>query len=127
MEFTPSLRQEKIKEATSNSLSRAVSDGITMGTSSTFDRLMMSMDTRKGGTSSSTRLQPQLASSSLGLTPVLSTASEVSDMFAGVMTGLGKLPQGMTKKIDQVEERTQQVHQRLRDEFADAKAQARSD
>ena len=70
-----------------------------MGASSTFDRLMMSMGTHKSGASSSTRLQPQLTSSSLGLTPVLGTASDVSDMVAGVMTRLEELRHGMTKRI----------------------------
>ena len=62
-----------------------MSDGILMGASSTFDRLMMSMGTHKSGASSSTRLQPQLTSPSLGLTPVLGTAGNLSD---GVMTEL---------------------------------------
>ena len=48
---------------------------------------MMSMGPQKGGASLNTRLQPQLTSSSLGLTPVLRTASELSELFAGVMTG----------------------------------------
>ena len=113
-DFTPSPRQ-KNKKAMSNSLSRPVSDGITMGASSTFDRLMMSMGTHKGGASSSTRLQPQLTSSSLGLTPVLGTASEVNDMFAGVMTSIEELRHDITKRIDWVEERTQQDRDRLRD------------
>ena len=63
-----------------------MSDGITMGASSTIDRLMMSMRKQKGGSSSSTRLQPQLTSSSLGLTPTKGAAGDISDMFAGVMT-----------------------------------------
>ena len=62
-----------------------------MGASSTFDRLMMSMGTQNGGASSSTRLQPQLTSSSLGLTPALGTAGDVGGMFANVMTGLDEL------------------------------------
>ena len=68
-----------------------MSDGITMGASSKFDGLMMSMGTQKGAASSITRLQPQLNSSSLGRTPVLGTAGDLSDMFAGVMTGLEEL------------------------------------
>ena len=56
--FTPSPRNEKRKKALSNSPSRPMSDGMTVGGSSTFDRLMMSMGTQKGGASSSTRLQP---------------------------------------------------------------------
>ena len=77
-----------------------MSDGITMGASSTFDRLMMSRGTQKGGASSSTRLQPQLTSSSLGLNPVLGTASDVRGMFANVRTGLEELRQDMTKRIE---------------------------
>ena len=69
-----------------------------MGTSSTFDRLMMSMGTQKCIASSSTRLQSQLTSYSLGLTPVLGTASEVIGMFANVVASLGKLWQDMRKK-----------------------------
>ena len=90
-DFTPSPRQEKSKKAMSNSPSRPVLDGMTMGTSSTFDRLMMSVGTQEGGASSSTRLQTQSTSSSLGLTPVLGTASDVSSMFANVMTILEEL------------------------------------
>ena len=67
MDFTPSPRQKKSKKALSDSPTRPLSDGITIGASSTYDRLMMSMGTQKGGASSSTRLQPQLTSSSLGL------------------------------------------------------------
>ena len=100
-----------------------------MGTSSTFDRQMISMGTQKGGASSSTRLQPQLTSSSLGLglTPVFGTTSDVSGMFASVMTSLEELQQDMTERIDGVEERAQQGHQMLRDELADRNLQARSD
>ena len=58
----------------------------------------MSMGTQKGGASSSPRLQPQLKSSSLGLTPVLSTASDARGMFADVMTGLEKVQQDMRKE-----------------------------
>ena len=86
-DFTPSPRQEKM----SNSPSRPVSDGMTMGTSATFDRLMMSVGTEEGGASSSTRLHTQLTSSSLGLTPVLRTASDVSGMFANLITSLEEL------------------------------------
>ena len=49
-------------------------------------------------------MQPQMASSSLGLTPVLGTASDVSGMFSNVMTSLEELRQSMTKRIDRVEE-----------------------
>ena len=51
-DFTPSPRKEKNKKAMSNSPSRPpMSDGIMMGASSTFDRLMISTGTQKGGTS----------------------------------------------------------------------------
>ena len=76
-DLTPSPEQEKNKKAMSILPSRRMSDWITMGTSSTFDRLIMSMGTQKGGVSSSTMLSPQLTLSSLGLTPVLGTASDV--------------------------------------------------
>ena len=56
------------------------------------------MGTQKGGASLSTRLQPQLTSSSLGLTPVLGTASDVRGMFANVITGHEELRQDMTTK-----------------------------
>ena len=108
MDFTPSPRQEKSKKALSDSSTRPMSDGTTMGASSTYDMLMMSMSTQKGGASWRTRLQPQLTSSSLGLTPMLGTASVIIDMFAGVMTSLKELRRDMTKKIDRVEERAQQ-------------------
>ena len=66
-------------------------------------------------------------SSSLGLTPVLGTAGDLSDMFAGVMAGLEELRHDMTKKMDRVEERAQKGHERLRDELTDLKSQARRD
>ena len=94
------MKQEKNMKAMSNSPSRPIKDGITMGMSSTLYRLMMSMGTEKDGASSSTRLQPQLTSSSLGLTPVLGSAGDVRGMFADVMTGLDELWQDMTKRID---------------------------
>ena len=75
----------------------------------------MSMGTQKGCASSSTRLQPQLTTSSLGLAPVLGTAGELSDMFAGVMTGLEELRHDMTKRMDREEERAHKGHERLRD------------
>ena len=87
----------------------------------------MSMGTRKGGASSSTRLEPQLTSWSLGLTPVLRTADEVSDLFAGVMTGIEELRRETTRRLDRVEERAQQCQKRLRDELTDVKVQARID
>ena len=113
MDFTPGPRQEKSREALSDSQTRPMSDGITMGASSTYDKLMMSMGTQKGGASSCIRLQPQVTSSSLGLTPVLGTASDLNDMFAGVMTSLEELRHVMTKKIDRVEERARKGHKRL--------------
>ena len=85
------------------------------------------MGTQKGGASSSTRLQPQLTSSSLGFTPMLGTASDMSDMFAGIMTGLQELRRDMTKKLDRVDERAQQGQEKLRNELLDVKSQARTD
>ena len=96
-----------------------------MGASSTYDRLTMLMGTKKGDASSSTRLQPQLLLSSLGLTPVLGTASYLSDMFAGVMAGLEELRHDMTERMNRVEERAQNA--RLREELTDVKSRARSD
>ena len=96
-EFTPSPKQEKNKKSVSNSPPRPMSGGITIGTSSKFDRLRMSMGMQKCGASSSTRLQPQLTSSSLELTPVLGTASDMRGIFANVMTGLEELRQDKTK------------------------------
>ena len=103
-DFTPIAKQEKHRKAMSNSPPRPMSDGITMGTSSTFDNPMISMGTQKGSASSNTRLQPQLTSSSQGLTTVLGSASDMRGMFADVMTGLDELRQDMTKRIDGVEE-----------------------
>ena len=104
-----------------------MSDGTTMGASSTLDRLMMSMGKQNGGPSSSTRLQPQLTSSSLGLTPSLGAAGDISDIFAGVMTGLEEPRRDMTRRIDQVEERAHQGQEKLRDELTHVKTQARVD
>ena len=98
-----------------------------MGASSTYDNLMVSMDTRKGGASSSSRLQPQITTSALGLAPMLGTASDMSGMFAGVMTGLEELRRDMTKKIDRVKERAQQGQEKLRNELTVLKSQARTD
>ena len=127
MDFTPRPRQENSKKALSDSPTRPMADGKTMGASSTYDRLMMSMGTQKDGASSSTRLQTQLTSSSLGLTPMLGTTSDMSDIFASVMTGLEELRRDMTKKIDRVKERTQQGQEWLRNQLTDAKSQARTD
>ena len=127
MNFTPSPKQEKIKKAMSTSPPRSVSDGKTMGTSSNIDRLMMSMCTQRGGASSSTRLHSQIKSSSLGLTPVLDSACVVIDILANSATVFEELRRDKTKGIDRVEEKAQQGHEKLRDELADAKPQAKSD
>ena len=58
------------------------SDGMTMEMFSTFDRLMISMGTQRDGASSSSRLQTQLTSTSLSLTPVFDSANDVSGVFA---------------------------------------------
>ena len=125
--FTPCPRNDMSRKASSASPTRPMSDGITMGASSTFDRLMTSMSKQKGGASSSTTLQPQLTSSSLGLTPSFGATGDISDMFAGVMNGLDELRQDMTKRIDQVDERAHQGRENLRDELTHAKSQARVD
>ena len=125
--FTPCPRNDTSRKASSASPTRPMSDGITMGASSTFDRLMMSMGKQKGGASSSTRLQPQLTSSSLGLTPPLGAAGDISDMFAGVMTGLYQLRRHTTKRIDKNDERAHQGRENLRDELTHVKSQARVD
>ena len=104
-----------------------MSDGIIVGVPSTLDRLMMSMGTQKGGASSSTRLQPQLTSASLGLTPVSGAACDISDMLAGIMTGLEELRRDMTKRLDRVEERAHQGQDKLRVELINVKSQARVD
>ena len=69
VDFTPCPTNDMSRKALSTSSTWLMSDGITLGVFSTFDRLMTSMGKQKGGASSSTRLQPQLTSSSLGLTP----------------------------------------------------------
>ena len=128
VDFTPCPRNDMSKKALSTSPTRPMSYGITMGASSTFDRLMMSMGKQKGGASSSNGLQPQLTSSSLGLTPALGAAAgDMSDMFAGVMTCLEELRQNMNKRIDRVEERAHQDQEKLRDELTHVKSQARVD
>ena len=127
VDFTPSPSQEKNKIALSDKPTRPTSDGITMGALSTYDRLKMSMGTQKGGASSITRLQPQLTSSSLGLTLMLGSASDMIDMFAGVMTGLKELRRKMTKKIYRVEKRAQQGQAKLRNAPTDVESQARTD
>ena len=125
--FTPCPRNVMSRKASSTSPTRPMSDGITMGASSTFDRLMTSMHKQKGGASSSTRLQPQLTSSSLGLTPPLGATGDISDMFAGVMNGLDELRRDMTKRIDQFDERAHHGRENLRDELTQVKSQARFD
>ena len=125
--FTPCPRNDMSRKASSTSPTRPMSDGITMGASSTFDRLMTSMSKQKGGASSSTRLQPQLTSSSLGLTPSFGATGDISDMFAGVMNGLDELRRDMTKRIDQVDERAHKGQENLRDELTHVKSQARVD
>ena len=125
--FTTCPRNDMSRKASSASPTRPMSDGITMGASSTFDRLMTSMSKQKGGASSSTRLQPQLTSSSLGLTPSFGATGDISDMFAGVMNGLDELRRDMTKRIDQVDERARQGRENLRDELTHVKSQARVD
>ena len=116
--FTPCPRIDMSRKASSTSPTRPMSDGIMMGASSTFDRLMTSMSKQKGGASSSTRLQPQLTSSSLGLTP---------SFGATVMNGLDELRRDMTKRINQVDERAHQGRENLRDELTHVKSQARVD
>ena len=127
MNFTPCPRNDMSRKASSTSPTRPMSDGITMGASSTFDRLMTSMSKQKSGASSSTRLQPQLTSSSLGLTPSFGATGDISDMFAGVMNGLDELRRDMTKRIDQVDERAHKGQENLRDELTHVKSQARVD
>ena len=125
--FTPCPRNDMSRKASSTSPTRPMSDGITMGASSTFDRLMTSMSKQKGGASSSTRLQPQLTSSSLGLTPSFGATGDISDMFAGVMNGLDELRRDMTKRIHQVDERAHKGQENLRDELTHVNSQARVD
>ena len=103
--FTPCPRNDMSRKASSASPTRPMS---------TLDRLMTSMSKQKGGASSSTRLQPQLTSSSLGLIPPLGATGDISDMFAGVMNGLDELRRDMTKRIDQVDERAHQGRENLR-------------
>ena len=125
--FTPCPRNDMSRKASSTSPTRPMSYGITMGASSTFDRLLTSMSKQKGGASSSTRLQPQLTSSSLGLTPSFGATGDISDMFAGVMNGLDELRRDMIKRIDQVDERAHKGQDNLRDELTHVKLQARVD
>ena len=106
--FTPCPRNDMSRKASSTSPTRRMSDGITMGASSTFDRLMTSMSKQKGG-------------ASFGAT------GDISDMFAGVMNGLDELRRDMTKRIDQVDERAHKGQENLRDELTHVKSQARVD
>ena len=125
--FAPCPRNDMSKKASYASPTRPMSDGILMGASSTFDRLVTSMRKQKAGASSSTRLQPQLTSPSLGLTPSLGATGNISDMFAGVMNGLDELRRDMTKRIDQVDKRVHQGRENLRDEPTHVKSQVRVD
>ena len=50
---------------------------------------------------------------------MLGTASDMSGMFANVMTSPEELRQDMTKRIDRVEGRAQQGHEGLGDDLAD--------
>ena len=125
--FTSWPRNDMSRKASSASPTRPMPDGITMGASSTFDRLMTSMSKQKGGASSSTRLQPQLTSSSLGLIPSLGATGDISDMSPGVMNALDELRRDMTKRIDQVDERAHQGRENLRDELTHVRSQARVD
>ena len=61
VDFTPCPRNDMSRKALSASSTRSMSNGMTVGVSSTFDRLMMSTGKQTGGAS--------LTSSSLGLTP----------------------------------------------------------
>ena len=124
VDFTPCPRNDKSMKALSNS---PMCDGITVGASSTFDRLMMWICTQKGDASLITRLQPRLTSSSLGLTPASGAAGDIRDTFAGVMTILEELRRDMTKRIDRVEERAHQGREKLRVELTNVKSQARID
>ena len=85
---------------------------------------MTSMSKEKGGVSSSNRLQSQLTSSSLGLTPPLGASGDISDMFAGVMN---ELRRDMFKRIDLVHERAHRGRENLRDELTHVRSQARVD
>ena len=51
----------------------------------------------------------------------------MSDMYAGVMTGIEELRRKMTKRKDRVEERAHQGQEKLRDELTEVKSQARVD
>ena len=125
--FKPFPKNDTGRKASTASPIRPMSDGITMGASSTFDRLMPSMHKQKGDASSSTRLQPQLTSSSLGLTPPLGATGDISYMLAGVMNRLDELRRDMTKNIDQVDEGAHQGRENLRDELTHVKSKARVD
>ena len=52
-------------------------------------------------------------------------AGDISDFFAGVMSGLQKLRGDVTKRIDQIEERAHQGQVKLRDELTNVRSQAR--
>ena len=124
--FTPCPRNDTSRKTLFTSLTRPVSDGMTLGVSSTFDRLMASMGKQKGDASSSTRLQPQSTSPSLGLTPTSVAAGDISDTFASVLTGLEELRRDMMKRMDRVEEIAHQGQEILRDDLTHMKSQARN-
>ena len=57
----------------------------------------------------------------------MGTAGDVRGIFANVRTGLENNCKASEKKNDRVEQRAQRGHERLRDELADVKSQAKSD
>ena len=57
----------------------------------------------------------------------MGAAGDISDMYAGVMTGLEELRRDMTKRIDQVDERAHQGRENLQDELTHVMSQARVD
>ena len=116
MDFTSSPRQEMKKKAMST---WPLSDGLTMGASSTSDRLMMSMDTQRGGASSSTRLQPRLASSSLDLIVGLGQRCESHVCRYSDRSWRTEAWHGRKNRPRRWE--TQQGHEKLRNDLADAK------
>ena len=86
--FTPCPRNDMSRKASSASMTRPMSDGITMGASSTFDRLMMSMGKQKGGASSSTRLLPDQvlrASASLNRQALLAFTTDEATSCLGCL------------------------------------------
>ena len=96
VDFTPCPRNDMSRKALSTSPTRPMSDGITVGASSTFERLMMSKGRRVIEYQAATAVDLIFS----GSTPALGAAGDISDMFAGVMTCLEELRHDMTKKID---------------------------